>query len=184
MTLQDVLKILDLNPLWKEASSDEKVTAINQFLNDLIVSDKLEDTDTIKKYTYQIELYDSVTFKNLQKVFEIDYSEEEIFWLFQYTLLEHSILNPYDISFVTSPYFEKSFMPFTLRQSVGYDNSARHIKTSETFDLANSIKYKLQPKAFQETVHSFSQSTSYDIMDSFVASTLSLDYLVTYNIWE
>ncbi len=204
MTLQDIVKILSLNPVFKSASDSEKITAINQYLNDMIDFEGLEGGTTLKKFAYQIEAYDTVTFKNLQKTLELDLTPEQIFWLFQFSLIDYSNDNPYPTSFRVLNVTDNIGVPYTINIAYATSTKAKQTKKQFIYNIISRVKSAFQPKSFKEVTYglnsnitlsnqpkqiysnifSLNKSVSYSTFDWYRTVEYTLDYSVTYNIWE
>lgn len=182
MTLQDIVRILNLNPLWKEASEDEKVTAINQYLNDIEVSTLLNGTDATN-YGKQVDEYRNVTYKFLNETLCLELTEEQILSLFLFTVIDLTNDNPLEVSII-DPINEKTFK---LDYSVQFRNSL-NILGEVTFAIIPTfgIKYKLQPQEQSELIMGIDCNATYkdDIikLPSNTSPNFVLDYLTKFKV--
>jgi len=181
MKLQDILKILNLNSLWKDSTEYEKITAINQVLNDLVILGKAIYTEDPTGVSLQVDKYQNITYRYLNEVMGLNLKEDVVLALFQYSLLDFTNDNPLDTTFV-DPVSEKIL---TLGYSVQFRNS-QNIIGDLTFGITPTVKiqYKYQPQETKESILELSAKVSYkdDIVKEDSNKNFSLDYLVNFSV--
>jgi len=204
MTLQTLVTILNLNDLFKDSPESVKITAINQVLNNLEIEVKHLYESSGIRYSTQIDILGNTTYHYLHQVLGLSYKEDEVLALFQYSLMDYTNDNPFLCVLEPSVVANNYSKTLLLEQSSSYTRKHKQTKHSHTLNLNQSVGYTFQPKTTNNVPIEIQQSLSYtigdrplklytyelgylvqyDIVDLKVLKELSMDYLVTYNIWE
>lgn len=207
MTLQNIVKILNLNPVFKEANDSIKVTAINQVLNDFattVLYDSVSNPFGLKPVKFYTE-----TYKLIQEILETTLLKEEIVSLIEYSLLEYSVSNPYGCEFLTTIkdddwVFKLAFTPkYKVTTPITFGNIPDYedIPTEKTFSiwfrstfkigLPNNTEfpitfiptYKLgAPQSVAQTFQ-LQMTPTYKVIDSNQITTFAIGYSATYLVW-
>jgi len=181
MTLQTLVTILNLNDLFKNSPESVKITAINQVLNDLEIEKKYINGSEKNGLALQVDKYQNVTYRYLNEVMGLNFKEDIVLALFQYSLMDFTNDNPLDTTFV-DPISEKIL---TLGYSVQFRNS-QNIIGDLTFGITPTVKiqYKYQPQKTKESILELLTKVSYkdDIVKEDNNKNFSLDYLVNFSV--
>jgi len=204
MTLQTLVTILNLNDLFKDSPESVKITAINQVLNDFEIQTAYLHDSTYIKYSKQIDVLTNTTYRYLNQMLGLNYKEEEVLALFQYSLMDYTNDNPFPCVLEPSVVANNYSGTLSLEQSSSYTKKHKQTKHSHILNLNQPVGYTFQPKITNNVPIEIRQSLSYtignrplelytyelgylvqyDIVDLKVFEELSMDYLVTYNIWN
>lgn len=197
MTLQEVLTILNFNPLFKDSTDNFKITAINQALNEFQVSEVLYDTDA-PKFNLRIEKYENQSHKELQKILETDYTEEEILALFKYSLIDLTLEKAFDavIKDYSSYFLEEVTLEFSTYTGVKTSEPEIIIvnppidplmpdngKGTDNLYLSLKATFRITTPKSSESLIGFNTQPAYNIWDGTQSSTLTLGYSATYLIF-
>lgn len=195
MTLQEVLTILNLNPLFKDSTDNFKITAINQALNEFQVSEVLYDTDA-PKFNLRIEKYENQSHKELQKILETDYTEEEILALFKYSLIDLTLEKAFDavIKDYTSGFIEEITLRMNSEASYVITtpivitppttrNTPDLSKDSDKFTIKINATFKVYIPKEEQQAFGLGAGVTFNVWDGTLSSDLSLGYSITYLIF-
>ena len=181
MTLQTLVTILNFNDLFKDSPESVKITAINQVLNNLEIEKKYINGSEENGLALQVDKYQNVTYRYLNEVMGLNFKEDIVLALFQYSLMDFTNDNPLDTTFV-DPVSEKIL---TLGYSVQFRNS-QNIIGDLTFGITPIVKiqYKYQPQETKESILQLTTKISYkdDIVKEDSNKNFSLDYLVNFSV--
>jgi len=207
MTLQDIVKILNLNPVFKNASDNEKVTAINQYLNN--VSEIILYDSTPNYFANKPVKFSTETYKLVQDVLKETLLGEDVEYLIKYSLLDYSLENPYEAEFLTvieddnylfSLNFDSEYRlitPITFGNMPNYEDVPTEqlfsifFKPTFKIGLPNKIEFPIQivPTYKLGTPQSSTQTFQiqpipvYKITDSNQISTFGIEFSATYLVW-
>jgi len=207
MTLQDIVKILNLNPVFKSASDSQKITAINQYLNDI---DETTLYDSTPAYfpNKPVKFY-TETYKLVQDILRETLLGNEVQSLIEYSLLDHSLDNPYEAEFLTtikdddwvfklSPVVRyKVKYPITHGNIPNYENDPTEkvfsisfrptfkigLPNITTFPITFIPTYKLGVPQTVTQNFQLQMTSTYKVTDLDQPSTLAVGYSATYLVW-
>jgi len=207
MTLQDIVKILNLNPVFKSASDNEKITAINQYLNN--TSETILYDSTPNYFANKPVKFSTETYKLVQDVLKETLLGEDVEYLIKYSLLDYSLENPYEAEFLTiikdndftfklSPVAKyKVITPITFGNIPDY----KDVPTEQLFSilfkptfkigLPNKMEfpiqivptYKLGTPQLSTQTFQIQPIPVYKITDGNQISTFGIEFSATYLVW-
>lgn len=207
MTLQDIVKILNLNPVFKSASDSEKITAINQVLND--INEPILHDSTSNYFGNKPVKFYTETYKLVQDILEETLLDQDVEYLIKYSLLDHSLDNPYEAQFLTvikdddwvfrlTPTAKyKVITPITFGNIPNYEDVSTEQVFSISFrptfkiGLPNKIEfpitfiptYKLGVPQTVTQNFQIQMTPTYKVTNLDQPSTLSIGYSATYLVW-
>ncbi len=153
MTLETLITILNLNNCFKDSDESVKVTAINQVLNDLEV-DNLMNGVSAGSYSKQVEIYETSTYRYLNKILGLNLREEEVLALFQYSMNDFTNDNPLTCTF-DDPLISKIF---GLDYSVQFRNSLNLEEIGFAIIPLTKSTYRIQPCEEHEEIFKLNYS--------------------------
>lgn len=211
MKLQDILKILNLNSLWKDSTEYEKITAINQVLNDLVILGKAIYTEDPTGVSLQVDKYQNVTYRYLNETLGLELKEEDILALFQYSIMDFTNDVPLKSNFKSYPE-KKNFLKvsystsykvrtpivtgnlpdykedlsraiFTITQMSTYKVKDQvHAFDGQPFNIELKTSYKVRNPFSTSLINTIGYSSTFNIIDPHEKPLFVFDYLPTYLI--